>query len=105
MSTEVRVVLCTVPSRDIADRLARTLLEEKLVACVNVLPSVRAIYRWQGAIEEADELLLVLKTARDRSEALEARIRALHPYDVPEVLGLDAAASAPYLAWVVAETR
>jgi periplasmic divalent cation tolerance protein len=106
VSTDVRVVLCTVPSPDVAEQLARSLLEEKLVACVNVLPGVRSIYRWQGAIEEASELLLLMKTARDRYDALEERIRALHPYDLPEVLALDVAdGSAAYLGWVLAETR
>ena len=106
MNTDVRVVLCTVPSRDVAERLAHSLLEEKLVACVNVLPGVRSMYRWQGAIEEAGELLLLMKTASDRYDALEERIRELHPYDVPEVLAVDVAdGSAGYLAWVLGETR
>ena len=99
-------MLCTVPSAAVAEQLARVLLEERLVACVNVLPAVRSLYRWQGRVEDAEELLLVMKTAHDRYDALEARVRALHPYDVCEVLAIDAAAgSAPYLAWVLAETR
>ena len=99
-------MLCTVPSAAVAEQLARVLLEERLVACVNVLPAVRSLYRWQGQVEDAEELLLVMKTAYDRYEALEARVRELHPYEVCEVLALDVAAgSAPYLDWVLAETR
>ena len=99
-------MLCTVPSAAVAEQLARTLLDERLVACVNVLPAVRSLYRWQGQVEDAEELLLVMKTARDRYDALEARVRALHPYEVCEVIALDVGAgSAPYFDWVLAETR
>lgn len=106
MSTDARVVLCTVPSTHVAEQLARTLLEERLVACVNVVPTVRSLYRWQGRIEEAQEHLLVMKTGAGRYEELESRIRALHPYEVCEVIALDVTAgSAPYLAWVLGETR
>lgn len=98
-------MLCTVPSDAVAETLARTLLDERLVACVNVLPGVRSLYRWQGKIEDDRELLLVMKTQASRYPALEARIRALHPYEVCEVLAFDASAgSAPYLAWLLAET-
>ena len=106
MSTDARVVLCTVPSTHVAEQIARALLEEQLVACVNVVPGVRSLYRWQGQVEEAQEHLLVMKTGAARYPALEARIRALHPYEVCEVIALDVVAgSAPYLAWVLGETR
>jgi periplasmic divalent cation tolerance protein len=105
VSTGVRIVLCTVPSEQVGETLARTLLEERLVACVNILPGLRSLYRWQGKLEDERELLLVMKTQAARYAELEARIRALHPYAVCEVLALDVAeGSAPYLAWVLAET-
>ena len=101
------VVLCTAPaSSDVAGRLgandlARTLVDEGLCACVNVVPGVRSWFRWQGAVDVADELLLLAKTTRDAAAALRARIAALHPYQVPEVLELDVAGGLPgYLAWL-----
>jgi periplasmic divalent cation tolerance protein len=106
MGASIEVVLCTVPSSAVAEQIAHALLDERLVACVNVIPGVRSLYRWEGAIEEAQEQLLVMKTARDRYAALEARIRQLHPYEVCEVIALDVTSgSAPYLAWVTGETR
>ena len=106
MSGSAQVVLCTVPSETVAEQIARAVLEEQLVACVNILPGVRSLYRWEGRIEDAQEFLLIMKTARASYPALEARVRALHPYEVCEVVALDAAAvSAPYLDWVLRETR
>ncbi|MCP5118160.1 MAG: divalent-cation tolerance protein CutA, partial [bacterium] len=72
------------------ERLARTLVAEKLAACVNVVPGVRSFYRWEGAVQEDSELLLVAKTRAGRGEALAARVKELHPYDLPEVLELPA---------------
>ena len=104
-SQEVCVVLTTFGSVDDAARVARALLEQRLVACVNLLPGVQSLYRWQGAIEEASEVLAVMKTRPERLEELEAAIGALHPYAVPELLALPVARGAPpYLQWVVAET-
>jgi periplasmic divalent cation tolerance protein len=101
------VVLCTAPAAsDVAGRLgahdlARTLVDEGLCACVNVLPGVRSWFRWQGAVDVADELLLLAKTTRARAPALRDRIAALHPYQLPEVLELDVAGGLPgYLAWL-----
>ena len=102
---EVRVVLVTAPDADAAAGLARSLVEERLAACVNVVPTVRSIYRWEGAVEEAAEVLLVIKTRADRCPALASRVRDLHPYDVPEVLELTAVGgSAAYLDWVRTES-
>lgn len=104
--TDALVVLVTAPTADRAAEIARAVVEERLAACGNVLPGLRSIYRWEGKIEDEAEALLVLKTTRDRFEALRARILALHPYQVPEVIALPVeAGSAPYLAWVLAETR
>jgi periplasmic divalent cation tolerance protein len=105
VSASVRIVLCTAPSEQVAETLARSLLDERLVACVNIIPGVRSLYRWQGKLEDERELLLVMKTQAARYAELEARIRELHPYELCEVLALDVAdGSAPYLAWVLAET-
>jgi periplasmic divalent cation tolerance protein len=102
--TDVRVVWVTAPDPEVARSLARAVVEEGLAACVNLLPGVRSIYRWKGAVEEADEVLLVLKTRADRVETLRERVEALHPYEVPEFVvlpvegGLDA-----YLSWIRSE--
>jgi periplasmic divalent cation tolerance protein len=104
--THARVVLCTVPSEAVAESLARTLLDESLVACVNIVPGVRSLYRWQGKLQDDRELLLVMKTQVARYAELEQRIRALHPYETCEVLSLEVAAgSEPYLAWLTRETE
>lgn len=99
--TEVIVVLVTAPSAEVAAALARTLVEEGLAACGNVVPGLRSIYRWEGRIHDEPEALLVLKTRGERFEALSRRIVELHPYDVPEVLRLGVEAGhEPYLAWI-----
>ena len=104
--TDVLVVLVTAPGADEAARLARTLVEERLAACGNVLPGLRSIYRWKGEVQDEGEALLLLKTTRQRFPALRDRILALHPYEVPEVLALPAeAGSEEYLAWVGDETH
>ena len=102
---EVRVVLVTAPDLETGARLARALVEERLAACVNVVPGVRSIYRYEGVIHDDAEVLLIAKTVSDRTEALTKRVNALHPYDMPEVLALPAlAGSRPYLDWVRAES-
>jgi len=89
MDTEqVVVVLMTFPDRERALALGRTLVEERLAACVNVLPEVRSIYRWEGEVCDEPEVLCLLKTTAARVEALRARAVALHPYQVPEVIAL-----------------
>jgi periplasmic divalent cation tolerance protein len=104
--TEALVVLVTAPTPERAAEIARALVEERLAACGNVVPAIRSIYRWEGRVQDDQEALLVLKTTRDRFEALRERVLALHPYQVPEVIALEVeAGSAPYLAWIAAETR
>jgi periplasmic divalent cation tolerance protein len=106
MTTGVMAVLMTAPDEACARRIARALVEERLAACVNLLPGLQSIYRWQGAVEEASEVLLVAKTRASRVAALAARVRALHPYALPEVVALPVAdGSRAYLRWVVAESR
>ena len=101
MSDAARILLTTVGDRANAERLARSLVEERLAACVNLLPGVRSIYRWEGAVEEADEILLVVKTTRAAHAALAERVRALHPYELPELVSLDPAEVDPaYLRWI-----
>ena len=101
MATDVVVVLCTLPPGDAASSIARTLVEERLAACVNLVPAVRSIYEWQGAICDEPEQLAIVKTTRDGLDALRARLVALHPYDVPEVLALAVEdGHLPYLGWV-----
>ena len=104
--TNVRAALTTAPNAEVGGLIARTLVEERLAACVNVIPGVRSIYRWDGAIQDDPEVVLIIKTRADRCEALAARIEDLHPYDVPEVLVLPAVGgSGPYLAWISTETK
>jgi len=83
-----RVVLITAPDGDVALRLARALVGEGLAACVNLVGGVTSVYRWEGAVEEAREVLLVAKTLERRLAALERRLAELHPYDVPELVAL-----------------
>lgn len=102
----VLLVHCTCPDDASAARLAEALVEERLAACVSRLPGLRSTYRWQGAIEQADEVLLLIKTTADRMDALVARVRALHPYELPELVAVEAHAGlAPYLQWVAEQTR
>jgi periplasmic divalent cation tolerance protein len=104
--TDVLVVLVTVPSRDKGEEIAGHLVEEHVAACVNILGPVSSVYRWQGEVCADDEHLLVIKTTRERYPSLEERVRALHSYDVPEVLALPVeAGSAAYLDWVIEEVR
>ena len=100
------IVLTTFPVDEDANTLARTLVSERLAACVNVLPAMTSVYRWKGSVEEDREHQLVMKTTRDRVPALEARLRALHPYEVPEFLVLDVASgSEAYLSWLWESVR
>jgi periplasmic divalent cation tolerance protein len=97
----VQVVLMTAPSADVAEHVVRTLVDERLAACGNIVPGMTSIYRWQGAVRTDAEVLVILKTTAERAAALLARASALHPYDVPELLVLPVAAGhEPYLAWV-----
>lgn len=94
------IVLTTLGTGSDAVALARTLVDEGLAACVNVLPPMQSVYRWKGAVEVEPEQQLVIKTTPARVGALEARLRALHPYDLPEFLVLTAGGSDAYLCWI-----
>jgi periplasmic divalent cation tolerance protein len=96
------VVLVTAGSAENAETIARALVSERIAACVNVLPAVRSIYRWEGDVSVDSEWLLVVKTVRGRFEATEARVKSLHTYELPEVIALDVTTgSEAYLAWLV----
>ena len=99
------LVLTTLAADADAPAFARTLVEEQLAACVNVLPAMTSIYRWKGSVDQEREQQLLIKTAADRVEALAARLRQLHPYELPEFIVLDAEASDAYALWVDDSTR
>ncbi len=99
------LVFCTVPTAAQAREIARQLVAEKLAACANVLPGVTSVYVWEEKMEESEETLMLLKTRRERYAALETRLRALHPYEVPEIVAVDIAAGLPAcLQWVVGQS-
>ena len=99
--TEAIVALSTVGNADDARRIARALVERRLAACVNVVPGITSIYSWKGGIETDDELLLVIKTRRERLEELRAALVEMHPYEVPELIAVGVEAGNPaYLQWL-----
>ena len=100
------ICLSACPDATTAERIATALVEERLAACVNILPGLRSVYRWQDQIEAADEVLLLIKTSAETYPALQARLAALHPYELPELLAVEAATGLPaYLEWVAEQTR
>ena len=103
---ETLLVLTHLPNAESAQSLARDLVEQRLAACVNILAPCRSLYRWQGKVEDAEEVPLLIKTTATRYNALEAAIRARHPYELPEIIAVTVACGLPdYLAWVAAETE
>lgn len=104
--SETLIVITNCPDEATADRIARSVVEQRLAVCVNRLAPVQSTYHWRGAIEEAVEVPLLIKSTRERYPELEAAIRSLHPYGVPEIVALPVVAGyAPYLRWVDDETR
>lgn len=96
-----QIVLTTCPDSMLAERIAEALVTEKLAACVNILPMMRSIYAWKGKVESAQEHLLIVKGTASNYAAIEGRIRALHTYELPEIIGLPIVAGLPaYLAWL-----
>jgi periplasmic divalent cation tolerance protein len=103
---DVRLVFCTCPDTVTAQSLARHLVEQRLAACVNLLPPMQSVYRWQGQIEQAQEVQLLIKTCAERLDALSAAIVQQHPYELPEILMVSPDAGRPaYLDWIRAQTR
>lgn len=99
--TDKIVVLSTCASEEEAERLARSLVEQRMAACVNVIPRMRSFYRWQGKLDSAEEWLLLIKSSRDRFERLLAALEKAHSYEVPEVLALPVVdGAANYLSWL-----
>lgn len=104
--SERLLVLTTVATAEDAERIAGALVEQRLAACVNVLPQVRSIYRWKGAVERDEERLLLVKTRSERFPALREAILSLHPYEVPELIAIPIEAGSPaYLDWLDASLR
>jgi periplasmic divalent cation tolerance protein len=102
----VMIALSTAPDHEHASRIARLLVEESLAACVNLMTPIESVYRWEGRIEAAREVGMIIKTTRSRLPALERRLKALHPYQLPELIAWEApAGSAPFIDWVIAQTR
>jgi len=107
-TTETRqtvLVITHLPDETSAREMAERLIREALAACVNIHPPCRSIYRWKGVIEDASEIPLSIKTTADRYPALEAAIRASHPYELPDILAIPVAYGLPdYLGWIAAQT-
>ena len=99
------LVLCTCPDRGSADAIARRLVESHQAACVGILPGMVSVYRWQGAIEQADEVQLLIKTSSARYSEVEATVLAMHPYELPELIAVEPVAGLQrYLDWIQDET-
>ena len=102
---ESLLVFTNLPDQDAAMRLAQSLVEKRLAACVNILSGCQSVYRWQGAVERAEEVPVLIKTRASRYSEIEAAIRSLHPYEVPEVIAVPIVRGLPdYLDWVAEET-
>lgn len=100
------VAFMTAPSRETAERIVRDLVGRRLVACGNIVPGLRSIYRWEGAVEEADEVLTILKARAADLDAVARRVQELHPYEVPELIAVRIAGGLPaYLGWILEETE
>lgn len=108
MPEPVQLLYVTAPDAETGERIGRALVEERLAACVNILPGMRSVYRWEGAMEAAEEAVMIVKTTERRAAAARDRILALHPYGEPCVLALpvaQAASAAGFLDWIAAETH
>jgi len=96
-----QLVLCTCPNAEIAEQLAILLVEQHLAACINIVPGMTSIYRWQGKVEKDTEVLLLIKTTRDRYGAVESTIQQHHPYELPEIIAVTVEDGSPdYLRWI-----
>jgi periplasmic divalent cation tolerance protein len=104
--SDFQIVLCTCADREQAEQIAHRLVERQLAACVNILPGVHSIYRWQGGVESAAEVLMLIKTRAALCNDVQATIASLHSYEIPEFLVLPiTGGSEPYLAWLNASLR
>ncbi|MDD1608882.1 MAG: divalent-cation tolerance protein CutA [Methylococcaceae bacterium] len=101
MSTDYQIVFCTCPDKDTAEKIASLLVENNLAACVNIVPNITSIYRWQGQTERAEEVLLLIKARQDTYSALESLIKKHHPYQLPEIIAVAIERGLPdYLNWI-----
>ncbi|HSG76990.1 MAG TPA: divalent-cation tolerance protein CutA [Burkholderiales bacterium] len=99
------LVLTNLPDRAAAEKLADALVAKRVAACINILAPCRSVYRWRGAVQHDEEHPVLIKTTRDAYAALEAEIRALHPYELPEIVAVPVERGLPaYLDWVASET-
>jgi periplasmic divalent cation tolerance protein len=104
--SDVLVILCTFPEAEQARQIGTALVERQLAACVNLIPAVESIYRWQGEIETSAEILAIFKTTRAVFPAFQQALTGLHPYEVPEIIALDpAAVAAPYRSWLLGQVK
>ena len=99
--TPCQLVFCTCPNPEIAEQLATLLVEQRLAACINIIPGLTSIYRWQGKLEKDTEVLLLIKTTLDRYHAVESTIQRHHPYELPEIIAVTVEDGSPdYLRWI-----
>ena len=102
----ILLCLCSCPDATSAEQLAGALVGERLAACINIVPGLRSVFRWQGSVQRESEVLLLIKTTPERYPALQARLPALHPYELPELVAVETSAGLPaYLQWLADETR
>ncbi len=102
---QVLIAMSTCPNREIATSIAQTLVQKHLAACVNIVPNVQSIYEWQGKIESDDEVILLIKTTQTQFDTLQKTLTELHPYELPELVGVCVTAGFPaYLDWVIKAT-
>ncbi|MGH9338992.1 MAG: divalent-cation tolerance protein CutA [Acidobacteriota bacterium] len=103
--TPVRILFSTIDSFEVAEKIANQLVEERLAACVNIIPKLTSVYKWKGEVEHASEHLLIIKTVERRLNLLMKRLKELHPYEIPEIIAFPIEQGyLPYLEWVVSET-
>ena len=96
-----QLILCSVPNQETADKIAHLLIGQQLAACVNILPAIQSVYQWQGKIESANELLLIIKSEQHRYKAIETLIVNQHPYEIPEIIAVSIERGLPsYLQWI-----
>ena len=99
--TSFQLILCTCPNNQVAEQLATSLVEQRLAACINIVPGLTSIYRWQGKLEKGTEVLLLIKTTRECYTAVETAIRQQHPYELPEIIAVTLdEGSSDYLRWL-----
>ena len=99
--TPYQLILCTCPDSQVAEQLATSLVELRLAACINIIPGLTSIYRWQGKLEKGTEVLLLIKTIRKHYAAVEAAIQQQHPYELPEIIAVTLdEGSSDYLRWI-----